>query len=206
VRFNQGCCYDANNSKTTQQRESEKVFLAADDEGKFKHNAPYRGPDMPRRWSLMTLDERKRANAASTAKNRDRLREWAQRAGQASAQWFFAQPPDNRAFIVSRLIADGVRARAIKMGRPPPIIFERELDHRDDGNIVVDISKAPDFNPDPRLYRAMPGGGNVSIEAEEIWNHDVVAIRRRAKNAKRRARRAARKAKAAAAAAGEPDP
>jgi hypothetical protein len=89
----------------------------------------------------------------STIKNRERLRALAARAGDASAQRFYQQPPETRAFIVSRLVANGVRAAAMKMGRPPPIIFERELDYRDDGNIVVDLSKIPDLNPDPRLYR-----------------------------------------------------
>jgi hypothetical protein len=154
----------------------------------------------------MSPDERRQANAVSTIKNRQRLRTLAARAGQASAAWYYCQPPEQQAYIVNRIIVAAVRAAAARRGRPPPIIFEREPDARDDGTITVDTSKIPDFNPDPRLYRAMPGGGYISIEAEEIWNHDVAAIRRRAKNAKRRARRAARKAARAAAAAGNTDP
>src|SRR6516165_3230658 len=115
---------------------------------------------MTRPWHTMTKEERKRANQVSTIKNRERLRALAQRAANASSEWYFAQPPETRAFIISRMFAGQVRAYAARRGFPQPIIYERDIDTRDNGDLVVDVEKVdPSVNPDPALYRALPGGG-----------------------------------------------
>jgi hypothetical protein len=97
------------------------------------------------------------------------------------------------------MVAAWIRAAAIRRGQPPPIIFEREARPNENGTLIVDVEKVQAaFNPDPRLYRALPGGGYAYIPAEEVWQGDEAAIRRRQRNARRRARRAARKAPRAA--------
>jgi hypothetical protein len=96
------------------------------------------------------------------------------------------------------MVAAWMRAAAIRRGQPSPIIFEAET-RPDYMSLTVDPEKIqPTDPPDPRVYRALPGGGYIYIPAEEQWNHDTAAIRRRARNTRRRARRAERKAAKAA--------
>jgi hypothetical protein len=96
-----------------------------------------------------------------------------------------------------------MRTAAIRRGQPPPVIFEAET-RPDYMSLTVDPEKIqPTEQPDPRLYRALPNGGYVYIPAEEEWNRDEAAIRRR-RNERRRARRKARRARKAAAAHPEP--
>jgi hypothetical protein len=92
------------------------------------------------------------------------------------------------------MVAAWMRSAAIRRGQPAPIIYERKIDARDDGTLIVDTSKVQDaVNPDPRLYRALPGGGYTYIPAEEVWLGDTDAIRRRRRSERRRARRKARR-------------
>jgi hypothetical protein len=73
-------------------------------------------------------------------------------------------------------------------------------------SLTVDPEKIqPTEPPDPKLYRALPGGGYVYIPAEEVWRGDEAPIRRRQRNTRRRARREERKARKTAAAA-QPEP
>jgi hypothetical protein len=104
-----------------------------------------------------------------------------------------------------------VRAQAAKRGHAAPIIFERERIEPVDITLTIDqaaLQKSCNATPpDPRLYKPLPGGGYAYIPALEQWEGDVVAIRKRARNARRRARRVAKKAaRAAAAAAGNATP
>jgi hypothetical protein len=147
----------------------------------------------------MSSEARRRANALVTIKNLGHLRAHAAQASAASRDWFFAQPPEKRAYIVSRLVADGIRAAAMKRGLPPPIIFERErIDLTDDNRtITIDTAKlqaACDAEqPDPRLYKKLEGGGYAYIPALEEWEGNTEAIRRRRRNERRRTRRKARR-------------
>jgi hypothetical protein len=153
---------------------------------------------------MMSKEERRRANQVSTIKNRERLRALAARAGYASAQWFYEQPPEVRAFIVNRMLVAKIRDAAARRGLPQPILYERDPYPNETGDLVVDIEKIdPSVNPDPRLYRALPGGGYTSREAEAQWNRNLspehaAEARRYRRNARRRARRAERKAAEAA--------
>jgi hypothetical protein len=104
------------------------------------------------------------------------------------------------------MVAAWIRTAAIRRGQPPPILYERELDARDDGTLIVDVDKVQAaVEPDPKLYRKLEGGGYTYIPAEEVWLGDTTAIRRRQRNERRRARRAERKARRAAEAA-QPGP
>jgi hypothetical protein len=102
------------------------------------------------------------------------------------------------------LVANGVRAAAMKRGLPPPILFEREARPNETGVLVVDTAKVEAaFNPDPARYRKLKDGGYTLIEAEAQWNRNLspehaAEARRYRRNARRRARRAARKARKAA--------
>jgi hypothetical protein len=71
---------------------------------------------------------------------------------------------------------------------------------RDDGTLVVNLDNVRDEPPDPRLYRALEGGGYISREAESIWNRaiDPEAADAAERRARRRKRRAARKRRRAA--------
>jgi hypothetical protein len=91
------------------------------------------------------------------------------------------------------MVAAWMRAAAIRRGQPPPVVFEAEA-RPDYMSLTVDPEKIqPTEPPDPRLYRALPGGGYIYIPAEEVWNRDTDAIRRRQRNERRRARRKARR-------------
>jgi hypothetical protein len=93
------------------------------------------------------------------------------------------------------MVAAWIKTIAARKGHAPPILFEREARPDDNGTLVVDVEKVQAaFAPDPKLYRALPGGGYTYLPAEEVWQGDEAAIRRRARKTRRRARRAARKA------------
>jgi hypothetical protein len=150
------------------------------------------------RWTLLTKEQRKAANAKSTAKNRRyHLPAIAAKGAAASRAWYFAQPPEIRALVVSRLVAAWMRSAAIRRGHTTPIIYEREVDvHNDEGTLTIDIDQLePEAPPDPRLYRALEGGGYVSREFEAEWNRpiDPEAADAAERRARRRKRRAARK-------------
>jgi hypothetical protein len=122
----------------------------------------------------------------------------------ASRNWFFQQPPETRAFIINRLLVAKVRDYAARRGHPQPIIYEREIDARDDGTLIVDTSKVKDaVNPDPALYRAMLGGGYTDRAREEEWLNGSPAMQafraqQDARRSRRKARREARRAAEAA--------
>jgi hypothetical protein len=153
----------------------------------------------------MTFEQRQKALAATHAKTRRFfLPSIAAQGAAASRDWYFSQPEEQRAFVVSRMVAAWMRAAAIRRGQPPPILFEREARPDENGTLIVDTSKVQDaFNPDPRLYRALPGGGFTFREVEAQWNRNLslehaAEARRYRRNARRRARRAARNAAKAA--------
>jgi hypothetical protein len=151
-------------------------------------------------WYLLTPEERKKRNAASTAKNRKyHLPAIAPIGAAASRAWYFAQPPEVRALIVSRLVAAGLRAQAIKKGHAPPIIFEHDrLDLCETGfTITVDqaaLQKHYAANPpDPTLYRPLPGGGYSYIPTEENQPQATISLAE-AKRIRRQERRRQRRA------------
>jgi hypothetical protein len=141
-------------------------------------------------WKTWSLEKRRQKLAGTHAKTRFFLPTIASQGGNASAARFFSLPPEEQAFIVSRLVANGVRAAAIKRGLPPPILYEREARPDENGTLIVDTDKVQEaVTPDPALYRALPAGDYAYIPAPEQWEGDTAAIRRRARNARRRARR-----------------
>jgi hypothetical protein len=147
----------------------------------------------------MTKEQRKAANAKSTAKNRRfHLPAVAAKGAAASRAWYLAQTPETRAFVVGRMVAAWMRIMAIRRGHAEPIIFERNPDiHEDENGVrvinVVDLAEGA--TPDPRLYRKLEGGGYVSREFEALWNRasDPAAADAAERRARRRKRRAARK-------------
>jgi hypothetical protein len=154
-------------------------------------------------WYLLTPEERKARNAAATKNRRFHLPAVTPLGAAASRAWYFSQPPETRAFIINRILVAKVRAEAAKRGFPQPIVYEQDIDRRDDGTLIVDLSKISDANPDPAVYRAQEGGGFIDRAREDEWINGSPAIQaaraqQERRRARRKARREARKAREAA--------